>query len=74
MKKIYLAISVEENGKYYAFADTIKVGENLMVHVGRYKADVLHLCESKKEAEELVMRWNAVHKANGTFLFSEPNF
>ena len=56
MKKIYLAISVEENGKYYAFADTIKVGENLMVHVGRYKADVLHLCESKKEAEELVMR------------------
>ena len=72
MKKIYIAISITENGKKYAFAETIRTGENLLTHTKRRKnADVFHLCESRKEAEETVLHWNACYKANGTYLFEE---
>lgn len=75
MKKIYIAISITENGKHYAFAETIRTGENLLNHFERYKnADVFHLCETRKEAEETVIRWNAVYKANGCYLFDDPKF
>jgi hypothetical protein len=75
MKKIYIAISITENGKHYAFAETIRTGENLLTHTKRHKnADVFHLCETRKEAEETATRWNAVYKANNQFLFDTPLF
>jgi hypothetical protein len=74
MKRIYLAIVVEENEKYYAFAEAIRTGENLKPYIERHKANIFHLCESKKEAETLVLRWNATFMANNTYLFSEPSF
>ena len=73
MKNIYIAIQTEENGKYYAFADAIRMGENLKAHIERHKnANIFHLCESRKQAEETAARWNATYKANGTYLFDEP--
>lgn len=74
MKKIYVVIQAEDNGKYYAFADAIRTGENLKPFIERYNADVFHLCESRKQAEELVIRWNATFKANNTYLFDYPLF
>lgn len=75
MKKIYLTISITENGKKYAFAETIKTGENLLPHVRRHKnADIMHLCESRREAEERAIQWNAIYKANNEFLFDTPAF
>ena len=71
MKKIYIAIQTEEKGKFYAFAEIIRTGENLKFLFDRYahKAKIFHICESRRQAEELVFRWNATYKANGTYLF-----
>ena len=72
MKKIYIVIQIEENGKCYAFADTRRTGENLKPFIKRHKnADIFHLCESRKKAEEMAARWNATYKANKTYLFNE---
>ena len=74
MKKIYVVIQAEDNGKYYAFADAIRTGENLKPFIERYNANIFHLCESRKQAEELVIQWNATYKANNTYLFDYPLF
>lgn len=74
MKKIHLAIEIKENGKYYAFAETIRTGENIKPFIERYNADIFHLCETRKQAEDLVTRWTALYKANGTYLFDTPVF
>ncbi len=72
MKKIYIVIRTEENGKCYAFVNAIRVGENLKPFIKRHKnADIFHLCESRKQAEEIATRWNATYKANKTYLFDE---
>ena len=72
MKKIYIVIQIEENKKYCAFSDAIRTGENLKPHIERYKnANVFHLCENRKQAEELALRWNATYKANNQYLFDE---
>jgi superfamily I DNA/RNA helicase len=72
MKKVYIAIQVEENQKYYAFAGTIKTGENLKPFIKRYpNAVALHLCESRKQAKEIVMQWNEIAKNNKQYLFDE---
>lgn len=72
MKRIYIVIQVEENGKYYAFRDAIRTGENLKPFIERHKnADVIHLCESRRQADEITIKWNATYKANGTYLFDE---
>lgn len=73
MKRIYIAISITENGKQYAFAETIRTGENLLTYTKRHKnAVIFHLCESRIQAEETALRWNATYKANGVYMFDEP--
>ena len=42
MKKIYIVIQQEENGKYYAFADAIRTGENLKPFIERYNSKIFH--------------------------------
>lgn len=69
MKKIYVVFSVAQNGKHYAFADAIRTGENLKSFIDRYKCDVCHLCESRKEAETIAYTWNEAYRANGTNLY-----
>lgn len=69
MKKIYVVFSVAQNGKHYAFADAIRTGENLKSFIDRYKCDVCHLCESRKEAETIARAWNEAYKANGINLY-----
>ena len=72
MKKIYIAIQVEENQKYYAFADAIRIGENLKPFIKRYpNAVTLHLCENRKQAEEIAAQWNKTAKNNKQYLFDE---
>lgn len=70
MKKIFIAVSKTENGKHFAFVETIKTGENILNYIQRHKtADIFHLCESKKEAEETIYFWNKQYHKNGTFLY-----
>ncbi len=70
MKKIFVVYDITENGKHFAFADTIRAGENLLYHISRYKgADACHLCETRKEADNLAVVWNQGYKSNGTYLY-----
>lgn len=69
MKMIFVVFNITQNGKYYAIADTIRTGENLLTHCSRYNADICHLCESRREAENLAAAWNEAYKANGSNLY-----
>ena len=69
MKMIFVVFSINQNGKRYAIADTIRAGENLKSYIDRYNCDVCHLCESCKEAETIAYAWNEAYKANGTNLY-----
>ena len=68
MKLIFVVFVVERDGKYLALADTIRTGENLVSHCNRYNAKICHLCESRKQAEELAMAWEESYRKNGTNL------
>ena len=70
MKKIFVAVTQSDGGKYYSFSDTIKTGENLMTLLSRYgeKSNVL-LCESRKQADDIVIMWNQTYRDNGKNLY-----
>lgn len=69
MKMIFVVFDIKQDGKHYAIADTIRTGENLMAHCRRYNTDICHLCESRKQAEQIAAIWNNSYKENGTALF-----
>ena len=69
MRMIFVVVVTTENGKHYAIADTIAVGNNLIAILKRYNADICHLCESRREADELALKWNDAYRQNGTNLF-----
>lgn len=70
MKNSYIAISVEENNKYYAYILKVSNSENLIEKL-KIKG-ILHanICKNKKEAENIVAVWNDAYKANNTYMFS----
>lgn len=58
MKKIFIVVNKELDGKNYAFADTLRTGENLAAHIKRYNSNIVHLCESRELAENIAIEWN----------------
>ena len=76
MKNFYYAVVVKENEKYYSYVKKYS-SNNLLPMFERLKrlgAVVIHPCHTKKHASELVVFWNDAYKANGTYMFDEPNF
>lgn len=67
---IFVVFSIKQDGKQYAIADTIKTGENLLSHCRRYNSDICHLCESRKEADQIAIEWNRAYKENDTSIFA----
>lgn len=70
-KKIYIAVQIEENGKYYAYAVPVAMCENLVEKLNIKGLITANICDSRKDAAEIVTHWNACHKANGKYLFDE---
>lgn len=68
MKMIFVVFAQEQNGKYFAVADTIRTGQNLTAYIQRYNSQACHLCESRKQAKEIAAAWNESYRANGTNL------
>ena len=68
MKMIFVVFQQEMNGKYFVVADTIRTGENLTAYIRRYNSNICHLCESRKQEEEIAAAWNETYKINGTNL------
>ena len=73
-KNSYIAVTVSENGKYYAYMIKHHNSNNLL-NIANIKG-ILHanICDTRKEARETVEHWNKSYKQNGTYMFEEPNF
>lgn len=69
MKKVFVVLCIEQDGKLYAMADTICVGENILAYCRRFNLRACHLCESRRKAENLALSWNESYKRNGTNLY-----
>ncbi len=69
MKKIFLVWNITKNGKSCAFADTIQTGNNLLNFVECYEsANICHICETRKQADDTARAWNQVYKDNNRYL------
>lgn len=55
--------------KYYAWADSMEGGQNLVSWVKQLK--FAYLCRTKTEAREMATTFNEDYKRNGTFLFDD---
>ena len=70
MKKIHLIFVEEQNGKFFASPEAIRIGVNLKNYIDRVpNVKTIHICESATQAHSLAAEWNEVYKANGTYLF-----
>lgn len=73
-KNLYIVISIQENGKRYAYAHKQPYCYNLLNLSEIKGVEILQPCESWKKAKETAERWNAVYKANDNYLFDCPRF
>ena len=71
MKYFYIAVTVAENDKYYAYAVKVSESDNLLSKLNIKGILHANIYPSKKKAAEVVKTWNASYKANGTYLFDE---
>lgn len=70
MKKIFLVFVENHGGKHYAWAETIKTGENLKNYIERYPETIIvHVCESATEAAYLAEEWNKAYREKGINLY-----
>ena len=74
MKRFYIAVTIKENGKYYAYALTVSESDNLVSKLEISGIIYANIFETKKLAGEVVKAWNDAYKINGTYLFDTPSF
>ena len=72
-KNFWLACSIQENGKRYAYVVKAPQHDNLVSVMQRVKnLEIAEIYNSKKQAGEVVTFWNECYKNNGSYMFSEP--
>lgn len=74
MKYYWIAAQIKENGKSYAYALRVSTSDNLVSKLSRESIVAANICESKKQAAEIVTTWNEGYKANGSYMFADPAF
>lgn len=68
--KTWLAVTISENGKNYAYAVPVSGSDNLCAVMGGISGiTAANICCTKKAASELVTFWNYCYKANGSYMF-----
>lgn len=73
-KRIYLALTVCENGKYYSWAQKSASNNNLLSVLAVKNLISANICDTFKKAKEIVSAWNDTYRANGTYLYDDPAF
>lgn len=68
-KKTFLAVTVKENDKYYSYVVPVTNGDNLVQILQKFYT--ANICSSKKEAGEIVERWNAIYRMHGEYAFDD---
>lgn len=71
MKYFYIAITIQENKKYYSYVIKVNSRENFLPKLKIKNIVTATIATSKKEAENLVNLWNIIAKNNNQFLFDE---
>lgn len=74
MKYYYFAVTIEENGKYYAYAVKANENDNILCKLKIKNIKCANICPTKKRAAEIVEAWNDSYKTNGTYMFDSPSF
>lgn len=69
MKNSYIAVSVNENEKNYAYVIKVSESDNLLCKLTIKGIDSAHICDTKKKAGEVADFWNECYKKNGTYMF-----
>lgn len=69
MKKIFIAVVYEEKGKYFPYGIPIKSGQNIKPILEQTNTKAWHLCESRKQMDDMIQNWREQYKANGTYLY-----
>lgn len=67
MKNFYFAYSAQVNGRNYAGTMRKTDSDNLLALAGNVTA--LHICATRKAAEELANYWNECYRINGTSIY-----
>lgn len=74
-KYSYIAVQIEENGKWYAYAEKVSEYDNLYTRLERIRnIQTANVCPTKKAAVELVKFWNDSFRQNGCYMFDDPSF
>lgn len=72
MKYFYIAVTVEENKKYYSYVIKVNTQENLLSKLKIKGIVTATITPTKTKAESLVNLWNIIAKRNNQYLFDEP--
>lgn len=74
-KNVFMAVSVSENGKMYAWALRFAACNNVVDVLSRIaNISTANVCDTWTAAKEIANAWNETYKANGTYLFGVPTF
>lgn len=69
MKKNYFVVSINENGKKYAYMWIVPSCNNLINSLDIKNAEFILLAETKKKASEIATTWNNGYKENKCYMF-----
>ena len=74
MRRFYIAVTIAENGKYYAYGVPVSQSDNVL---SKLKIDGIlfaNICETKTKFREIVNLWNESYRLNGTHMFEGSPF
>lgn len=69
-RKLYLALTIADNGKYYSYTLPVSPSDNLLSRLRIPNIVAATPCGSRKEAMQTVSAWNETYQKNGCFLYA----
>lgn len=70
-KNLYIAITITKNGKHYSYVLKTSAVNNLVSVLNIPDIVTANVCDTRKQAREIVEYWNKTYKQNNTYLFDE---
>lgn len=71
---IWLALQMEENGKFYACGRRVSTSENIKHILNDPRIISANYCTTKKELERIILTWRDGYKRDGVYMFDETPF
>ena len=69
MKYFYIVIQVKENNKYYAYTLKVSETDNLLSKLTIKNIISANICQTKKQAREIIEYWNNNFIKENKFMF-----